>query len=116
MNTEIILTKISLPAQFMVSYAPRGASHFAGVGVLGEAGNAVVKPALTRAAFISASCKAAKAPTLAVQRMRSSMQMCRAPGTDIAVCHIFWAMPGRLPKIAFVPFKNPSKNLSVPAY
>lgn len=55
-------------------------------------------------------------PTLAVQSTGSNVQICSAPGTDIPECHNFWAVPQRLPEIDFVPVKNPSKNLSVPAY
>lgn len=58
MNTEIILSKISLLAQFTGSYMPRGAGPSAGVDVLGVAGNAVVKPSLTRATFVPAPCRA----------------------------------------------------------
>lgn len=53
---------------------------------------------------------------MAVRSTRSSVQTCSAPGTDVPVCHNFWAMPERLSKIDFVPVKNPSKNFSVPAY
>lgn len=58
MNTEIILSKISLLAQFMGLYVPRGLAPSTGVDVLGVAGNAVVKTPLTRATFIPAPCKA----------------------------------------------------------
>lgn len=57
MNTEITLSKISLLTQFTGSYMPRGAGPSSGVDVLGVAGNAVVKPALTRTAFIPAPAK-----------------------------------------------------------